>query len=300
MSCGIGGDLFAIVWERESGRLAGLNASGRAPYAATVDYYRGRGHAYIPDTGPLNWSVPGCVDGWARLLERFGTMSLGTGAGTCYLLRGERVSRIGHHRAGLGGIHAPAESLARVRACLPARWTGSRTRRGVPERGPGPVLPPPGRRGPRRVLPWRDRRSHRGLFKGRRRAVQPRGLQGPHVDMGRSRLRRLPRPYGLGAAAERTGHRRAADAEHPGRVRPRRNGLPVGRDTAPSDRSQETRLRRPGGVLRPIRPSRTYPWRPCCPGLTPTASARASIPAGRAVDVPRPAIPYCGMGIRPT
>ena len=77
MSCGIGGDLFAIVWEQESGRLAGLNASGRAPYAATVDYYRGLGHAYIPDTGPLNWSVPGCVDGWARLLERFGTMSLG-------------------------------------------------------------------------------------------------------------------------------------------------------------------------------------------------------------------------------
>ena len=77
MSCGIGGDLFAIVWERESGRLAGLNASGRAPYAATIDYYRGRGHDYIPDTGPLNWSVPGCVDGWARLLERFGTMSLG-------------------------------------------------------------------------------------------------------------------------------------------------------------------------------------------------------------------------------
>ena len=77
MSCGIGGDLFAIVWEQESGSLAGLNASGRAPYAATIDYYRGRGHAYIPDTGPLNWSVPGCVDGWACLLERFGTMSLG-------------------------------------------------------------------------------------------------------------------------------------------------------------------------------------------------------------------------------
>ncbi len=76
MSCGIGGDLFAIVWHAESGRLTGLNASGRAPHAATIEYYAGLGFDYVPDTGPLNWSVPGCVDGWACLLERFGTMSL--------------------------------------------------------------------------------------------------------------------------------------------------------------------------------------------------------------------------------
>ena len=77
MSCGIGGDLFAIVREAESGGLTGLNASGRAPYAATIDYYTGLGHEYVPGTGPLNWSVPGCVDGWSCLLDRFGTMSLG-------------------------------------------------------------------------------------------------------------------------------------------------------------------------------------------------------------------------------
>ncbi len=76
MSCGIGGDLFAIIQDAESGGLTGLNASGRAPYAATIEHYRGRGYEYIPDTGPLNWSVPGCVDGWVCLLERFGTMSL--------------------------------------------------------------------------------------------------------------------------------------------------------------------------------------------------------------------------------
>ncbi len=76
MSCGIGGDLFAIVWDAENGELTGLNASGRAPYAATIDYYAGQGHDYVPGTGPLNWSVPGCVDGWSCLLDRFGTMSL--------------------------------------------------------------------------------------------------------------------------------------------------------------------------------------------------------------------------------
>ncbi len=76
MSCGIGGDLFAIVWEAESGELTGLNASGRAPYAATIEHYAGLGYDYVPDTGPLNWSVPGCVDGWDCLLDRFGTMSM--------------------------------------------------------------------------------------------------------------------------------------------------------------------------------------------------------------------------------
>ena len=77
MSCGIGGDLFAIVSEAGSDRLTGLNASGRAPHGASIAYYRDRGHEYIPGSGPLSWSVPGCVDGWNCLLDRFGTMSLG-------------------------------------------------------------------------------------------------------------------------------------------------------------------------------------------------------------------------------
>lgn len=76
MSCGIGGDLFAIVWMAEDRTLNGINASGRAPYAATIEHYKSLGFDYIPDNGPLNWSVPGCVDGWACLLQRFGKMSL--------------------------------------------------------------------------------------------------------------------------------------------------------------------------------------------------------------------------------
>jgi len=73
MSCGIGGDLFAIVWDARSQKLYGLNASGRAPLAATIEAYRSRGLAEIPDKGPLSWSVPGCVDGWDALRRRFGT-----------------------------------------------------------------------------------------------------------------------------------------------------------------------------------------------------------------------------------
>lgn len=73
MSCGLGGDLFAIVWDSKTKTLHGLNASGRAPYAATLDYYASKGLKEIPAQGPLSWSVPGCVDGWDQLRQRFGT-----------------------------------------------------------------------------------------------------------------------------------------------------------------------------------------------------------------------------------
>ncbi len=73
MSCGIGGDLFAIVWDAKTKRLYGLNASGRAPAAATIDFFKAKGLTAIPTYGPLSWSVPGCVDGWDQLRKRFGT-----------------------------------------------------------------------------------------------------------------------------------------------------------------------------------------------------------------------------------
>lgn len=76
MSCGIGGDLYAIVWDAKSQKPYGLNASGRSPYKATIEYYKGKGHQYIPTSGPLSWSVPGCLDGWAELNKRFGSRPL--------------------------------------------------------------------------------------------------------------------------------------------------------------------------------------------------------------------------------
>src|SRR5438477_2563414 len=76
MSCGVGGDLYALVWDAKSKKLYGLNASGRAPYKATRELFVRKGLDEIPTTGPLSWSVPGCVDGWAELSKRFGTMPL--------------------------------------------------------------------------------------------------------------------------------------------------------------------------------------------------------------------------------
>tara|TARA_R110002126_G_scaffold12375_5_gene53783 strand:- start:8913 stop:10670 length:1758 start_codon:yes stop_codon:yes gene_type:complete len=74
--CGIGGDLFAIVWDAESKSLSGLNGSGRSPASLSLEHLRELGLSSIPKRGPLPVSVPGCVDGWFRLHERFGKLPM--------------------------------------------------------------------------------------------------------------------------------------------------------------------------------------------------------------------------------
>jgi gamma-glutamyltranspeptidase/glutathione hydrolase len=71
--CGIGGDLFAIVWDAKNKQLHGLNASGRSPQSLTRDYFVDNGFAKIPKFGPLPVSVPGTVDGWFMLHDKFGS-----------------------------------------------------------------------------------------------------------------------------------------------------------------------------------------------------------------------------------
>src|SRR5215831_18146810 len=61
MSCGPGGDLFAIVWEARTQRLYGLNASGRAPRALTADKVKADEDGTIPGSTPFSWTVPGAV-----------------------------------------------------------------------------------------------------------------------------------------------------------------------------------------------------------------------------------------------
>ena len=74
--CGIGGDLFAIVWDAEKQELTGLNASGRAPKAMTLEYFQKNGIDKIPPFGPLPVSVPGAVDGWFQLHGRYGRLPM--------------------------------------------------------------------------------------------------------------------------------------------------------------------------------------------------------------------------------
>lgn len=73
---GIGGDLFAIVWDADTKELTGLNASGRAPKAMTLEYFKKNGIEKIPPFGPLPVSVPGAVDGWFELHGRYGRLPM--------------------------------------------------------------------------------------------------------------------------------------------------------------------------------------------------------------------------------
>jgi len=73
---GVGGDLFAIVWDQKSGKLYGLNASGRSPLSLTADKVPANPDGTIPLYSPYAWSVPGCVDGWYELHERFGRLPM--------------------------------------------------------------------------------------------------------------------------------------------------------------------------------------------------------------------------------
>ncbi|MCA9079749.1 MAG: gamma-glutamyltransferase [Planctomycetaceae bacterium] len=76
MSCGIGGDLFVLYWDAETQQLYGLNAAGRSPWELKREQLVEQGLKQIPLDTPDSWTVPGCVDGWSVLRDRFGTCTL--------------------------------------------------------------------------------------------------------------------------------------------------------------------------------------------------------------------------------
>ena len=78
---GVGGDVFAILWSAEEGRLVGLNASGRSGSRMTREELLARGHASMPTSGAEPVTVPGALSGWTLLLERFGTLGLSEALG---------------------------------------------------------------------------------------------------------------------------------------------------------------------------------------------------------------------------
>ncbi len=73
---GIGGDLFAIVWDGKTKQLYGLNGSGRSPQSLTRALLVEKGLTKMPSHGPLPVTVPGCVDGWFTLHKRFGKLPM--------------------------------------------------------------------------------------------------------------------------------------------------------------------------------------------------------------------------------
>ncbi len=93
---GIGGDLFAIVWDPKSKRLHGYNGSGRSPKALTLEEFERRGLTDIPAHGPLPVTVPGTVDAWFALHAKFGrrTMAQNLAPAVAYARNGHPVHEV--------------------------------------------------------------------------------------------------------------------------------------------------------------------------------------------------------------
>lgn len=75
-ACGIGGDIFAIIWDAKTKKLHGFNGSGRSPGKLTMEHFASQDMKYVPFLGPLAVSVPGCVDGWFAMHEKFGKLPM--------------------------------------------------------------------------------------------------------------------------------------------------------------------------------------------------------------------------------
>ena len=187
MSCGLGGDLYAIVWDAKTHKLYAINASGRSPYATSIDFFRKWGLTEIPTTGPLSWSVPGAVDGWDQLRQKFGTMSweqLLTPAIEC-AEQGAEVPKT------IGGFFQKAEPELRQYPDSAKTYlvkNGHAPNVGDVFKNPTPCgdLSPDHPRRPRRVLQRADRAADRRLLGEERRAFFAAGFRGSHQHLGRA------------------------------------------------------------------------------------------------------------------
>ena len=112
---GIGGDLFAMVWDAKEEKLHGLNGSGRSPRNLTMEHLHEQGLKSMPSLGPLPVTVPGCVDSWFELHDKFGKLPMSEvlEPGFETELRRELARRghsVGLGRSGFGGYQAVART----------------------------------------------------------------------------------------------------------------------------------------------------------------------------------------------
>ena len=218
MCCGIGGDLYAIVWDAKTGQLHGLNASGRAPHTATRDFFAAQAGQGIPDTRPAllvgarlrRWlghtapplrQCPGqSSSSRASATPRTAFPSPRSSPATGAAPRPSSRRSPDAARTYLSGGQAPRAGAVFKNPLL------ARTYRDDRRRGPGRVLQGPDRPGDRRVL------------RARTAVCSAEGFRRPHHDLGRAGQDQLSRLRRLGAATARPGHRGLADAQHPRRL----------------------------------------------------------------------------------
>jgi len=108
-ACGVGGDLFSLVFMKKNGRVEALNASGPAPRLATVEFFKAKGLRNVPTDGPLSIAVPGIVDGWVELHSKYGTMELTRLA----------ADAIGYARGGFPAYRTLLDSISELAPSFP-------------------------------------------------------------------------------------------------------------------------------------------------------------------------------------
>ena len=227
MMNGIGGDLFAIVYDAKANKLYGLNASGWAPKDLTIAYLEKQGIKSMPQRGINSVTVPGTVDGWQKLADKFGRKKLGEDlapaiqtardgfpvpewdalywAGEVDYLHGDEAATATYlpndHPPKLGEIFRNPDL-----ADFAASHRHSR---------------------PRRLLQRRHRdevdRGHEASQRDHDGAGSLRIFRG----MGRASLDDLPRLDRIRIASERAGNGRAGNAEHHGEIPARRKRLGI-------------------------------------------------------------------------
>ena len=215
---GAGGDLFAIVWDASTEQLYGLNATGRAPYELNRRVFARQGLDRVPGKGPLTWTVPGAVDGWDQLLDRFGTMSFAEVLAPAirYARNGFPVSEI-IQRQWAGAEASLAQWPDSARTYLP---NGRAPRVGEVFRNPGlaDTYEAIAQGGRDAFYRGSIARQIVAVQRSQRRLLHDARLRGPYVFMGRPGDDQLSRLRRLGDSAQQLGHHRPDDAEHHGGV----------------------------------------------------------------------------------
>ena len=249
---GIGGDCFAIIAKPGTNPVA-LNASGRAPMAATPEWYAKQGIKSIPTQIRARrhraWRDRRLGDAaqglWHALARRC--------AGAGHRVRRGRLRRLAARRPRLGQAHREAEMACRRAPASAARRPRAEGRR---DRALSRTRQDAARdrhQGSRRLLHRRHRRRHGRGAARTRRSPHHGGLRRPEGDLRRADLGQIPRRRSLRDAAEQPGHRRAGHAAHPRAARHARHRSAVGRALSRHDGGEPARLcharrvrRRPG------------------------------------------------------
>ncbi len=249
-SNGIGGDLFALVYDAKTGTLHGLNASGWAPRALTPEYLTAAGVAELPSRGPYTVTVPGVVAGWHSMREKFGRLPMAD------LL----APAIHYAKDGFPVAEITSGLWARSLELLEAEPNAARTFL-IDGRVPaaGAIFRNPDLA---RSLARIAERGRDGYYKGPtaeaivamlKRARQPDGCEGPGGVRGRVGAADFDDLSGLEGErdpAQRSGHRRPHHAQPDGAVPDGRLRLSLAALAAHDDRGQEARLRRSDPVCR--------------------------------------------------